>query len=387
MRIYKETTVFEESLNRIRRIFDEFEDVYVTVSGGKDSTVLLELARIVAREKNRLPLKVCFLDQEAEWQATIDLIKEIMYDKEIKPYWFQIPIKLFNATSTDEDWLYCWKEGEKWMREKDPISIKENRWGTDRFADFFRKFLAEESKGRLICDLTGMRAEESPNRLTAVTEALAYKDISWGRRNPYCETAFTFHPIYDGSYLDVWKAIHYNKWKYNKIYDYQYQYGVPLQNMRVSNLHHETAVHALFFLQEFEPDTYNKLTERLSGVDTAGKLGEDDYFIHELPYMFADWREYRDYLLENLITDKEKQEIFAKKFKRNEEKYLKYLSKPEKLFRAHIQAILANDYHGTKLKHNEFKWRMEKRDVLREERRRLKREMAGAEIQRSRKQN
>ena len=166
MRVYKDKTVFEESLDRIRFLFDEFEDIYISFSGGKDSTVVFELAKIVAREKGRLPLKVVFLDQEAEYQSTIDLVTQVMYDEEVEPYWLQVPIKLFNATSRDSDWLYCWKEGEEWMREKDPISIKENIWGTDRFAEFFLHFMDKEAKrtGKTACYLTGVRAEESPSR-------------------------------------------------------------------------------------------------------------------------------------------------------------------------------------------------------------------------------
>ena len=37
----------------------------------------------------------------------------------------------------------------------------------------------------------------------------------------------------------------------------------------------------------------------------ASKFNED-YFVNDLPYMFKDWTEYRDYLLENLTQDKYK---------------------------------------------------------------------------------
>lgn len=56
--IYLENNVFEEALERIRYIYDEFDDVIVSMSGGKDSTVCFNLALMVAKEKNRLPLKV-----------------------------------------------------------------------------------------------------------------------------------------------------------------------------------------------------------------------------------------------------------------------------------------------------------------------------------------
>lgn len=366
MRIYKDQNVFDEALDRIRFLFDEFDEVYVTVSGGKDSTIIYELTKIVARERNRLPLKVVFLDQEAEYQATIDMIREIMYSDDVEPYWLQVPIKLFNATSNKSEWLMCWGEDGDWLREKEDISYKENIWGTDRFHEMFQHFANKMQKdtGKKICDITGVRAEESLSRLSGLTQQATYKDKTWGKKNKFNKNAFTFHPIYDWSYMDVWKAIHDNGWTYNKVYDYQYQYGVQTKDMRVSNLHHETSVHALFMLQEVEPNTYQKLTERISGMDTAGKLGKEDFFIKTLPFMFSSWKEYRDYLLEKLVDD-DKRPIFQKQFDRTEEKYGRAV-KAETMFKTHINCIMANDWHGTKLGNAEHRWRLQLKNYQKE---------------------
>jgi predicted phosphoadenosine phosphosulfate sulfurtransferase len=117
--------------------------------------------------------------------------------------------------------------------------------------------------------------------------------------------------------------------------------------MRVSNYHHETAVHALFMLQEIEPATYEAATRRISGIDTAAKLGKDDYFIHDLPFMFTSWGEYRDYLLVNLITDERYQKRFADRFRGMEERYPHEIG--PSFYRAQINSILTNDVEMTKL--------------------------------------
>ena len=350
MKIYKSTNVFDEALKRIRFVFDEFENIVINISGGKDSTVIFNLAMIVAQERGRLPLRVMWLDQEAEWQATADTVREIMYRPDVFPLWYQIPFRLFNATSIEEHWLNCWdpKEEARWMRPKDPISIKENVYGKDRFHDMFEAFMVHDFPASPACRLAGVRAEESPSRAFGLTSYLTYKWATWGKVEDKKRGHYTFYPIYDWSYTDVWKAIYCNKWPYNRIYDLMYQYGVPVHNMRVSNVHHETAVHDLFRLQEIEPATYERLTQRIAGIDMAAHMGKDNYFQRTLPFMFSSWKEYRDYLLEHLFTNPEWRAGFRKKIDAQERSYRGEYG--DKLYRMQIQSILTNDWEGIKLK-------------------------------------
>jgi hypothetical protein len=97
--------------------------------------------------------------------------------------------------------------------------------------------------------------------------------------------------------------IHDEGLAYSRHYDQLYQHGSPMRLMRVSNLHHETAVRSLFLLQEIEPDTYERLVARIGGIDMAGKLGLNDYFPRELPFMFKSWLDYREHLLDTLVDD------------------------------------------------------------------------------------
>jgi predicted phosphoadenosine phosphosulfate sulfurtransferase len=349
MKIYGKQNVYDAALDRMRWLFDEFPNVIVGVSGGKDSTVVYNLALIVAREKNRLPLKCLFLDQEAEWQATIDTIRDIMENPEVEPYWFQMPLKLFNATSTSEHWLMCWdaKDEERWMRPRESYSKHENVYGTDRFAQLFSAIIKKEFAGVKTCYVAGMRTEESPTRSMALTHNLTYKHVTWGSRLNKPEEHYTFYPIYDWSYMDVWKSIFDNNWYYNKIYDAQYNHGVPLQNMRVSNVHHETAVGTLFYMQEIEGETYQRLTQRIAGIDMAGKMGKADYFPKQLPFMFQDWKEYRDFLLEKLINNDSWKQNFKKTFAKHDVIYGAQMG--EKLWKEHINSILTNDWELIKI--------------------------------------
>lgn len=344
MNIYLNKTVYEAAKERIAFVYDEFENVVVNFSGGKDSTCVLHLAIEVATEKNRLPVNVFFLDQEGEWENNIDYIREVMNMPEVNPLWFQIPFKIFNTASSTDHWLNAWGEGEEWLRPKEEIAYKENIYGKDRFTELLDA-IPEAIFGRVAC-LVGMRTQETPKRKIAITEGNpTYKWVIWSSKRT--ENKRDFNPIYDWEVSDVWKYIHDNKFSYCKIYDYMFQYGVSLNNMRVSNVTHETAVESLYIMQEVEPDLYDKLTNRLGGISSASQMKDDMFVVKELPYMFKDWEEYRDHLLENLISEKD-QEIFKKLFVRPAVK--RYRSNKllyEEFCAMCVKMILRNDIYLT----------------------------------------
>lgn len=347
MKVYKKQNVLEAGIERMRYLFDEFEHIYVNISGGKDSTIVYNLALQVAREKDRLPLNVLFLDQEAEWDATINYVKEIMYSPEVKPFWFQIPFRMTNSTSQFDAFVNTWGESEEWLRDKDPIAIHKAGWKADRFHPFFEEFMEYYHPNEKAIHIAGVRGEESPSRLLGLTNASTYKWITWGKTLNASKGHYNFYPIYDWSYKDVWKYILDNKLAYNLVYDYQYQHGIPVNKMRISNLHHETAIHQLFYMAEVEPENYNKLCARIHGIDSAVKSSSTGFFVYELPFMFADWKEYRDFLLENLIQDEAERTKFRKAFAQQEAIYEPYLA--TKMFKVHVQTIVANDISHTKL--------------------------------------
>ena len=347
---YLNSNVYEATRQRLRYIFDEFDQVVISFSGGKDSTAILNCALEVAEEKCKLPLPVMFLDQEAEWQTVIDYTRKVMQDTRVKPYWLQVPIKLFNATSSDASFLHCWEDGEEWMREKEAYAITENVYGTDRFHPFFPAWLKYHFPDQSVAMLTGVRAEESPNRRTGLTAQATYKHITYGKAYNKKLNHYSIHPLYDWSWRDIWKAIHDNEWDYAKTYDYYYRYGIAPNKMRISNLHHETAVHQLYYLQEIEGETWDKLTRRLGGINQARHFTRDEMFkIEELPYMFKTWEEYRDHLLSKFIAP-EKQDVFSKKFDSMDEWYKEMVQEQKhRLYKAQITTILMNDFEFTRI--------------------------------------
>lgn len=365
MRVYLNQNVYEKAIERIEWLFDNFKNVVVTYSGGKDSTVVFNLALIVAKKKNRLPLPVVFLDQEAEWESTIEMVREVMSTQGVKPYWMQIPFLLNNSTSSsaENEYLNCWDENEKdiWVREKEPISIKENTYGTDYFNDLIVNIIEKEF-GEDTAALGGVRTEESPARMMGLTQGETYGGETWGKIINKQKKIFTFYPIYDWSYSDVWKAIHSNNWRYAKLYDYQYKYGVSINDMRLSSLIHETALKALHYMQEVEPVTWARLVARIKGINTEGMLSNETPVPKKLPYMFKSWREYRDYLLEKLIPDEELKKTYRDYFNRNDvmhhNPYFYIVGKDfkksvETYYKVCVKTLIRNDHYFTQIRNTD----------------------------------
>ena len=124
-------------------------------------------------------------------------------------------------------------------------------------------------------------------------------------------------------------------------------------------------------MQEIEPDNWDRITARLNGINTAGHLQEEEFFAQDLPPMFRDWIEYRDYLVENLIQREEWRVIFRKQFHDMDVNWHKgwYPVKLDFMVRSQIGAVLANDYHGTKMRnfisaHRNQVGRRKQKDIL-----------------------
>lgn len=349
MKIYLQNNVFDEALNRTRRIFNEFENVQVGMSGGKDSTVVFNLAMTVAREMGRLPLRVMWIDQEAEWQGTVDFVTSIMEREDVDPLWFQMPMVITNNASSTQRYSYCWKEGMDWIHPKHELSIKENVYGTDRFHDLFPAILDKTYGNEPAANLAGVRAEESPRRAMGMTQHATYKDITWGRVENKKLQHFAFYPIYDWSYTDVWKAIHDNGWEYNRIYDEMYRYGLGVREMRVSNLHHETAIQSLLLVQEIEPETWNKVVSRIDGANTVGMLRRDSFTCPTvLPEMFTEWEDYAMHLAKHLIPEQGFYNSFMDKASHYKKIYGSGKIRDD-YWRIMINTILSSDFDYTKL--------------------------------------
>ena len=122
---YLEKNVLEAALERLEIIFNNFDNIYFSVSGGKDSSVMIQLANIVAKKLNK-KFDIMFIDLEAQYQCTIDHINELKKLSQLRDFYhICLPIALRNAISVLQPKWICWEEESKdlWVRDLPEDSI------------------------------------------------------------------------------------------------------------------------------------------------------------------------------------------------------------------------------------------------------------------------
>jgi predicted phosphoadenosine phosphosulfate sulfurtransferase len=328
--------VYEGAERRIRFVFSEFERISVSISGGKDSTCLYHLALAEAERRGR-KIEVFFLDQEAEYQSSVDLIAKMMRHPLVEPRWYQVQIQMTNATSHREVFLNAWYPGEQWVRSKDPLAIH----GIEadyprRFYKFFPWYEAQDAAPT--AHLVGLRIFESMNRQRTMLKANGYKHYKWSTACA-SEGSYRFYPIFDWQFRDVWKYIYDSGVEYNRLYDRMYaRTGTNMRTMRVSNLIHEQAFRSLAQLQELEPETYDRLVQRLGGVHCAALYANESgmFAVEELPRGFASWRDFRDHLM---ASTPDLHQRYAKRFAHQDDG-------DEAVCRHQVKQLLLNDWEG-----------------------------------------
>lgn len=332
-RIYKIKNVLDAATERMALIFDMYDNITVSVSGGKDSSVLFHLAYKEALKRNRL-INCVFIDQEAEYRNTIDIIKYISIQKNVNFKWYQVPFVMTNSVSYEQDYLNCWDGNNVRQFECNSIKSisKENLTWEKLLPEIEKQYSSKTAQ------LIGLRSNESLNRYRAVTKNPAIERINWSSKTSN-ENLINFYPIYDWGFDDIWRYIYDEKILYNKIYDMQFARNYIKEDMRISCLIHEKSFHCLVDLPLFEPDTYEWMCKRVKGISTAMRYAKEKqmYSNEKLPTHYKCWEDFRDFLLAN-HPNKIQKERFTKRFSNHPNN--------EDVYKQQVGQLLINDFEN-----------------------------------------
>jgi len=330
-RVYKKTNVYDASMERIKFVFDNFERVYLSFSGGKDSGILLNLALKYMRDNNITEkLGIQILDNEANYELSLKFMHKIIQDNIdlLDVYWCCMPVTLpCTVSSYAIDWQ-CWGEDDKerWIRpmptEDYIVNIDNHKFDffeeDMQYDDFWDGFAEWYAQGKTTANLIGIRTAESLNRFRAImNEAKTTKDGKmWTKKNT--ANVYSCYPIYDWRTEDVWTANAEFEWDYNTLYDVFYMAGVPVHSMRVASPFMSEAKSSLNLYRVIDPSVWARLCARVGGANFVATYGKQlNYRSFDLPNGHT-WKSFVKFLLDTLPEEA------AENFKQRFAQSLKY---------------------------------------------------------------
>jgi predicted phosphoadenosine phosphosulfate sulfurtransferase len=307
--------VFDAAKQRIERIFADFDNVYVSFSGGKDSGVLLNMAIDHARSIGRR-IGVFHIDYEAQYQMTTDYVDaELSKNSDvIDAYRICLPIAAQCATSMHQSYWVPWDAEKRdiWVRDMPKDGINEENhefpWFTrgmwdydlqDRFAAWYHEKMGAK---RTAC-LVGIRTQESLNRWRAIhsdRNMRKFEGIEWSKE--MAPGVFNFYPVFDWTADDIWTANARQGYTYNKLYDIFWQAGLSVDQMRVASPFNDCAIESLKLYKVIDPANWGKMIGRTNGVNFAGLYGGTTamgWKSIKLPAGHT-WQTYMEFLLSTL---------------------------------------------------------------------------------------
>jgi predicted phosphoadenosine phosphosulfate sulfurtransferase len=324
-RVYKSVNVYDAANERLKFIFENFERVYVSFSGGKDSGVLLNLVLDYVKANGitrKVGVKV--MDNEANYSHSLEFMHSILRNNReyLDIYWCCLPITLPCTVSAYDTTYICWgnSDRERWVRPR-PTDDYVVNWENHPFdffvenmddKEFYNKFAEWYSQGKSCANLIGIRTAESLNRYRAIMneEKIMLNGKAWTKKNG--DHAYNCYPIYDWRTEDIWTANAKFDWEYNKLYDVFYRAGVPVGKMRVASPFMSESKSSLSLYRVIDPGCWARLCARVHGANFIAHYGKQlTYKSFTLPPNHT-WKSFVKFLLDTL--PKETAENFRRRF-------------------------------------------------------------------------
>lgn len=259
--------VFTAAVERVATLYDEYDTVVVSFSGGKDSTSVLNLAYAEAQRRGAT-CHVCMIDEEVIDPDTVTYV----YDRVAK--WPGLELKsaaveiMHSLRSKNRRVWYTWDHEARdvWARPLPSIAQTDIpgyvRGG--HYHDAIVGLYPMTEFGRVV-QVTGVRASESLIRRMNIYRhggmvTLAHKHA-------------VAKPIYDWNVPDIWKAIYENKWDFSGYYTRFRKMGRGMNNSRVAPWGNVASIREVELFAAMYPDFWNAAIRRLPELIDIGRYG------------------------------------------------------------------------------------------------------------------
>ena len=325
---YLTINVYDALQERFHYLFQEFDNIYISFSGGKDSGVLLNM--LMDFKRANYPDRTIGLfhqDFEAQYSVTTQYIdrtfKRLL--PEVEAYWVCLPMATRAALSSYEMYWYPWDDTKKdiWVRPmpeypyvinlEHPFTHYRYRMHQEDLAKQFGRFYKETHGNKKTVCLLGMRADESLQRYSGfLNKKYGYNGLCWISQQ--FKDVWCASPLYDWTVNDIWTANYRFSYDYNHLYDLYYKAGLTPDQMRVASPFNEYSKDSLNLYRVIDPEIWTKLVGRVQGANSGAIYGRTKamgYRSVTLPEGHT-WQSYTRFLLATL--PKRLQNNYIKKF-------------------------------------------------------------------------
>lgn len=248
---------------RIKLAIDIYPKVFVSFSGGKDSTVLCELVRQVCEENSRDFIAV-FNDIETIAPEITDFVieKQNRYNVHL----VQAPVT-FKSSGELPTWInWDGKHQEHWCKPQIGIvpEIKLTSW-FNLFTDY-ANYLSDDLP---FLNFVGIRAQESFHRNMTTTKTKKNNPINWlYDQGTYAKC----YPLFDWTWQNIWDFIIDNNLGYNKSYDYWTDSKIKHSVSRTGSLYSAAKGQSrerwqsLFRFEQYNEKFFNRIINRFEAL-------------------------------------------------------------------------------------------------------------------------